>query len=95
MTGHRGISLTLATAAAAAAVLLGPPAAATGPATAAASPTAGVTSTEWRFIGRYVVHPMCAAAGQAGVQNGDWDDYICLPRLVGLDVMYHPLYVTP
>jgi hypothetical protein len=47
-----------------------------------------------RYIGTYFNYTLCARAGAAGVQNGQWTSYSCVPKSVGLDV-YWALYVNP
>jgi hypothetical protein len=71
---------------------------ATAPGTGARpAPAAGDTpSPVYRHIADYAFSVLpCHDAGEAGVARGDWDDYLCIPRRVGLDVMSYGLYVTP
>ncbi len=52
-------------------------------------------TTTWRYVGDFsIAYNACVKAGEAGVQAGDWTAYMCVGRLIGLDVFWS-LYVTP
>jgi hypothetical protein len=74
---------------------------ASAPAAAAPAGTAGTAAARpaaatYRFVARYPIIPTaCRNAGQAGVDSGEWDAFVCIPRRAGLDIVAWDLYVTP
>lgn len=66
-----------------------------GVAVAVAPATDPSPSPVYRFVADYsIARQACVNAGQAGVDNGEWDAFICRPTRGGLDTFWS-LWVTP
>lgn len=56
--------------------------------TLATVPAVAAQASPWEFAGSYATDAECQAAGQAGVSDGSWSDYVC-----ALFEGVHDLYV--
>ena len=66
--------------------------------TAAAAPAADPSPSPtpvYRFVGDFsIALQACMKAGQAGIDSGEWDAFVCRPTRGGLDTFWS-LWVTP